>query len=176
MSQKLESPSLDVLISESAIQQRVRELGRQVSADYHNRELHLVGVLTGAFLFMADLSRALEISPVVHFIQASSYGDSTSSSGNVHLSHALKLAGKHVLVVEDILDTGLTLAKILQDFRSYNPASLEICTLLNKNRSRTVSIMPKYNGFMIEDEFVVGYGLDLAGRYRTLPHIAVIQP
>jgi hypoxanthine phosphoribosyltransferase len=167
--------SKEVLISRAEINQRVEELGRQISTDYQGRELHLVGVLNGAFIFLADLVRQLSIPCQICFLQASSYKDQKVSSGEVTLMHNLDLNGKDVMVVEDIVDTGLTLKHILEDLHQQKPTSIEICALLSKNIPDKVPVEVKYIGFEIEDRFVVGYGLDFAEKYREVPHIACLD-
>ena len=167
--------SQEVLISKGQINQRVEELGRQISADYQGRVLHLVGVLNGAFIFLADLVRQLSIPCQICFLQASSYKDKKVSSGEVTLMHDLDLHGKDVMVVEDIVDTGLTLKYILEDLQQQKPTSIEICALLNKNIPDKIPVEVKYVGFEIEDRFVVGYGLDYAEKYREVPHIACLD-
>jgi hypoxanthine phosphoribosyltransferase len=167
--------SKEVLISRAEIDQLVEELGRQISTDYQGRELHLVGVLNGAFIFLADLVRPLSIPCQICFLQASSYKDQKVSSGEVTLMHNLDLNGKDVMVVEDIVDTGLTLKHILEDLHQQKPTSIEICALLSKNIPDKVPVEVKYIGFEIEDRFVVGYGLDFAEKYREVPHIACLD-
>ena len=167
--------SQEVLISIEQINQRVEELGRQISADYQGRELHLVGVLNGAFIFLADLVRQLSIPCKICFLQASSYKDRKESSGEVTLMHNLDLCRKDVMVVEDIVDTGLTLKYILEDLQQQKPTSIEICALLSKNIPGKIPVEVKYVGFEIEDRFVVGYGLDYAEKYREVPHIACLD-
>ena len=167
--------SKEVLISKKEINRRVEQLGREISQDYKGRELHLVGVLNGAFMFIADLARHLSIPCQICFLQASSYKDQLVSTGKVKLMHNLDLSGKDVLVVEDIFDTGLTLKHIREDLNMQKPASLEICALLNKRIPDKVAVDVKYIGFEIEDRFVVGYGLDYAEKYRELPHISCLD-
>ena len=167
--------SKEVLISREEINRRVEQLGREISQDYKGRELHLVGVLNGAFMFLADLVRHLSIPCQICFLQASSYKDQLVSTGKVKLMHNLDLSGKDVLVVEDIFDTGLTLKRIGEDLNMQKPASLEFCTLLNKMIKNKASINVKYIGFDIENRFVVGYGLDYAEKYRELPHISCLD-
>jgi len=173
--EKIDINSQEVLISRAEINQRVEELGRQISADYQGQELHLVGVLNGAFIFLADLVRQLSIPCQICFLQASSYKDQKVSSGEVTLMHNLDLSGKDVMVVEDIVDTGLTLKHILEDLQQQKPTSMEICALLSKNIPDKVPVKVKYVGFEIEDRFVVGYGLDFAEKYREVPHIACLD-
>ena len=173
--EKININSQEVLISRAEISQRVEELGRQISADYQERELHLVGVLNGGFIFLADLVRQLNIPCQICFLQASSYKDQKVSSGEVTLMHNLDLSGKDVMVVEDIVDTGLTLKYILEDLQQQKPSSIEICTLLRKIIPDKVPVKVKYIGFEIEDRFVVGYGLDFAEKYREVPHITCLD-
>jgi len=164
-----------ILISKTQIKQRIIDLGSEISKDYKGKEIHIVGVLNGAFIFLADLARNLKVSCKICFLQASSYNDQKVSSGKVKLMHNLNLRGKHVLVVEDIFDTGLTLKCILEDLQIQKPKSLEICTLLSKKIPKKVPINVKYVGFEIEDRFVVGYGLDYAEKFREIPYIAYIS-
>ena len=167
-----------VMISDEQIQQRVRELGAQISADYEGQTVLLVAVLRGAAIFLADLSRAMTVPVELDFMAVSSYGSSTKSSGVVRILKDLdeQIEGRNVLVVEDILDTGLTLKYLLKNLASRKPAGLEVVTLLNKEGKQRVPISCKYSGFSVPDEFVVGYGLDFAERYRNLPYIGVLRP
>jgi hypoxanthine phosphoribosyltransferase len=167
-----------VVYTEEQIQQRVRELGAQIAADYEGRTLLLVAVLRGASLFVADLSRAIDGPVEIDFMAVSSYGSSTKSSGVVRIIKDLDevIEGRDVLVVEDILDTGLTLKYLLRNLASRKPRSLEVVTLLCKPGKQRVPIDCKYTGFEIPDEFVVGYGLDYAELYRNLPYIGVLKP
>jgi hypoxanthine phosphoribosyltransferase len=167
-----------ILLDETTIRDRVRELGERIAADYAGRELTLVGVLKGAVIFLADLSRAISIPHTLEFIQASSYGDQTSSSGRVQLSNdgVGDLTGRHVLLVEDIYDTGRTMGRLLDALRAKNPASLEVCAFLVKDHPRVIETPIRYFGFPIPDIFVVGYGLDHAQKMRNLPHIAALIP
>ena len=167
--------SKEVLISREEISRRVEQLGREISQDYKGRELHLVGVLNGAFMFLADLERHLSIPCQICFLQASSYKDQLVSTGKVKLMHNLDLSGKDVLVVEDIFDTGLTLKHIMEDLYVQKPTSIEICALLNKRIPDKLAVNVKYIGFEIENRFVVGYGLDYAEKYRELPHISCLD-
>lgn len=174
-------PDIDrVLVTETQIQNRVHELGNQISHDYRgNHELFLVGVLKGCLMFMVDLVRSisLEISVCLDFIAISSYGESTASSGEVQLIKDLEtnISGRHVLIVEDIVDSGLTLAYLHRLLCQRKPASLNICVLLNKPERRMAEVPIAYLGFDIPNEFVVGYGLDFAERYRNLPYIGVLK-
>ncbi len=154
-----------------------RELAAEVSRDYAGRDLLLIGVLKGAIFFLADFMRALDIQCEVDFMAVASYGSSTKSSGVVRILKDLDAAieGRHVLIVEDIVDSGLTLQYLLRNLAGRNPASLEVCALLLKPSSRQVDLEPRYVGFEIPDKFVVGYGLDHAERYRALPFVAVLN-
>ena len=167
--------SKEVLISREEIKRRVEQLGREISQDYEGRELHLVGVLNVAFMFLADLARHLSIPCQICFLQASSYKEQLVSTGKVKLMHNLDLSGKDVLVVEDIFDTGLTLKHIREDLYVQKPTSLEICAFLNKRIPDKLAVNVKYIGFEIENRFVVGYGLDYAEKYRELPHISCLD-
>lgn len=166
-----------VLIPEQAIRRRIRELGRQISRDYRGKELVLVGVLKGCFIFMSDLGRALGLPVTFDFLRVSSYGSGTETSGSVRIEFDVTqpIRGKHVLLVEDIIDTGLTARSVLATLRSKRPASLRLCTLLHKPDRTRVKIPIDYLGFTIPNEFVIGYGLDYAGRYRNLPYVAVLN-
>lgn len=167
-----------VVLSEDDIQERVKELGAEISADYGDEPVLLVAVLRGAAIFVADLSRAMTSPVELDFMAVSSYGSSTKSSGVVRILKDLDetIEGRHVLVCEDILDTGLTLKYLLKNLASRKPASLEIVALLSKEGKQRVPIDCKYVGFEVPDEFVVGYGLDFAERYRNLPYIGVLKP
>lgn len=175
---KQEQPSIPVLIDEQRIRQRVEELALEISVDYEERgEVVLIGVLRGAFIFLADLSRRLTVPTQIDFVAASSYGEGTVSSGDVKfpLNVRLDIKGKHVLIVEDIADTGETLKILLKRLRKSEPASLNVCTLLRKPKFFDVDISVKYVGFDIPDVWVLGYGLDLAGRFRSLPYVGVVD-
>ncbi len=169
------SNTLPVLIDSDRIRKRVEELGRKINEDYKNQPLVLLVVLKGSFLFCADLARQLSIPCRIEFIRASSYKDAKVSSGQLQLSELPDLRHANVLVVEDILDSGLTLHKILEHLRSENLASLEVCTLLSKQIPRDIQTEPKYIGFEIPNRFVVGYGLDYAERYREVPDIRCLD-
>jgi hypoxanthine phosphoribosyltransferase len=167
-----------VLISEDAIQAKIQELGEQIARDYAPLDdLLLVGVLKGCIMFMVDLARAIPIPLAIDFIATSSYGHSTESSGVVRLLKDLDtdIAGRHVLIVEDIIDSGLTLEYLRQQLLRRNPASLKICALLNKPERRVADVSLDYLGFDIPNEFVVGYGLDYGERYRNLTYIGVLK-
>jgi hypoxanthine phosphoribosyltransferase len=167
-----------VIVPRERIEARVQELADAVSADYAGKEILLVGVLKGAFVFMADFARAVSRPVTLEFMAVSSYGASTSSSGVVRILKDLdrSIAGEHVVLVEDIIDSGLTLSWLLKNLQSRNPASVEVVTLLRKPDSLKSNVPVKYVGFDIPNEFVVGYGLDYAERYRELPYIAVLKP
>jgi hypoxanthine phosphoribosyltransferase len=167
-----------VLIEEDAVAGRVAELGTEISNDYAGRDLLLVGVLKGAVFFMADLMRQLTIPCEVDFMAISSYGASTDSSGVVRILKDLdiNIEGRDVLVVEDIIDSGLTLSYLIRNLESRNPATLEICALLTKPARREIDVDVRYTGFEIPNEFVIGYGLDFGERYRNLPYVAVLDP
>ncbi len=168
----------EVLISESDIQSRVAELAAQISRDYEDcDDLVLVGVLKGSFIFLADLSRQLSIPRTIEFIAVSSYGNSNVSSGAVRLVMDVRgnIEGKHVLIVEDIVDTGHTLKYLPGMFKSHRPASVKTCTLVRKAESAEVDVNIDYLGFDIGDEWVVGYGLDYDEMHRTLPYIGIIK-
>ncbi len=167
-----------VLLTEEEIQRRVAELGARIARDYAGRDLLVVGILSGSFLFIADLVRQMNMPLAIDFISVSSYGDRTRSSGVVRMLKDLNqpIAGRDVLLVEDIIDTGLTLSYLVDNLKTRQPASLEICTLLDKREARVVKIGGAYTGFECPNEFVVGYGLDYRGRYRNLPFIGVLRP
>ena len=160
---------MEVLISEEKIGQRVREIGEQISRDYRSERIVIVGVLKGCFIFLSDLIRQVSVPHEVDFIAVSSYGNSTESSGVVRLLKDLEtvIHGRHVLLVEDIVDTGSSLAYIRENLETRNPASLRICALLDKRERREREVSVDYVGFEIPNRFVVGYGLDYAERYRT---------
>ncbi len=167
-----------VLVSEKEIAAKVEELAAAIDADYAGRELVLVGVLKGAVMIMADLARALTIPVTLDFMAVSSYGSGTSSSGVVRILKDLDrdIAGRDILVVEDIIDSGLTLSWLLRYLRSRGPGSLEVCALLRKPDAIQVDVPVAYMGFDIPDVFVVGYGLDYAQRYRNLPYVGTLRP
>jgi hypoxanthine phosphoribosyltransferase len=166
------------LIDRDALQRRIAELGEEISADYAGRDLLLVGVLKGAVFFMADLMRGLTIPCEIDFMAISSYGDSTDSSGVVRILKDLdiNIEGRDVLVVEDIIDSGLTLSYLMRNLEAREPASLEICALLTKPERREIEVPVRYVGFEIPNRFVIGYGLDFGERYRNLPYVGVLDP
>lgn len=169
--------ALEVLIPHEKIAARVAELGREISADYAGKAVHLVCVLKGAYTFLADLGRAIEIPVTVDFLAVSSYGKGKSTSGEVQLTKDLDitLEGKEVIVVEDIADTGLTLNYLLNLLRSRRPASLKVAALLSKPSRRQIDVPVNYVGFEVPDRFVVGYGLDFDQGYRNLPYVAALD-
>ncbi len=173
----MERDIIEVLLSADAIHRRVAEMGAQITRDYADHELVLVGVLTGAVMFLADLIRNVALPMELDFVATSSYGKATRTSGEVRLvkdlGHAVQ--GKHVLLAEDIIDTGLTLRYLLETLQARQPASIACCVLLDKPSRRQVEVPVQYRGFEIEDRFVVGYGLDHAGRYRNLPYIGILK-
>lgn len=172
--------SVEVMISEQAIKQRIEVLVEQINNHYQQRdtELVLVGLLRGSFIFMADLCRAINVPHEVDFITASSYGNGMSSTRDVKIRKDLDedIRGKDVLIVEDIIDSGNTLSKVREILELREPASLAICTLLDKPERREVEVKVEYVGFTIPDEFVVGYGIDYAQHYRHLPYVGKVVP
>ncbi|MFO7532364.1 MAG: hypoxanthine phosphoribosyltransferase [Candidatus Limnocylindrales bacterium] len=174
----LEKDVAEVLIDEATLQAKVAELGARISADYADRQVTLVSVLKGALPFMADLMRAITSPVRIDLMEVSSYGGSTETSGRVRILKDLSssIQGEHVLIVEDIIDTGLTLNYLTQYLNGKEPASLGICTLLDKPARRLVDIDLTYCGFEIPDRFVIGYGLDYDEIYRNLPYIGVLKP
>jgi hypoxanthine phosphoribosyltransferase len=167
-----------VLISETKLHQRIQALGKAITADYQGSDLVLVTVLRGAMMFGADLARAVDLPLTIDCIALSSYGNSHVSSGRPHLLKDLSesIAGKHVLIVEDIVDTGITLQRLWNHLMAHHPADLNVCTLLDKRARRRVDLPIKYTGFDVPDAFVVGYGLDYQQRYRNLPFIGILHP
>ena len=171
------NPNLEVLIAAEEIQDRIRELGAEIARDYAGRNPLLIGVLKGAFIFLSDLMRAADIPLNVEFIAISSYGAEMRTSGEVRILKDLDVAieGRHILVVEDIVDTGLTLSYLLANLKSRGAESVKLAALLDKFERREKEVAIDYLGFKIPDKFVVGYGLDFAERYRNLPFIAVLK-
>jgi hypoxanthine phosphoribosyltransferase len=167
-----------ILITGDDVQAKIREMGDRITEDYRGRDLLLIGVLKGAFVLMADLSRNIRLPLQFDFMAVSSYGVATKTSGVVRIMKDLDrdIEGKDVLLVEDIVDSGLTLAYLLRNLRARKPASLEVCALLQKPEVQQVSLDIKYKGFEIPPVFVVGYGLDFAERYRNLPYVATLKP
>lgn len=171
------NPNLEQLISTEAIQTRIKELGAEIARDYAELNPLLIGVLKGAFMFLGDLMRAIDIPLGIEFMAISSYGDGMRTSGEVRILKDLDVAieGRHILVVEDIVDTGLTLSYLLANLKSRGAASVKLAALLDKYERREKEVPIDYLGFKIPDKFVVGYGLDFAERYRSLPFIAVLR-
>lgn len=167
----------EVIVGEEALQARIAELGAEITEDYRGQDLLLVAVLKGAVFFMADLMRQIDIPCEVDFMAISSYGAGVDSSGVVRILKDLDISieGRNVLVVEDIIDSGLTLSYLLRNLESREPASLEICALLTKPERREIDIQCRYIGFEIPNRFVIGYGLDFAERYRNLPFVGVLR-
>src|ERR671938_1529825 len=168
----------EVLLSSEDIKEKVREIGERITEDYRGERLLLVGILRGAVVFMSDLMRHLQLPCEIDFMEVSSYGADTTSSGVVRILKDLEedITGRHVLIVEDIIDTGLTVSYLRRSLLARKPASLEICAFLSKPSRRSVDLDVRYLGFEVPDEFVVGYGLDYAGAYRNLPDICVLKP
>jgi hypoxanthine phosphoribosyltransferase len=168
----------EVLITSQEIDDKVREIGARISEDYRGEKPLLIGILRGAVVVMSDLMRNIDLQCELDFMDISSYGTGTSSSGVVRILKDLEedITDRHVLIVEDIIDTGLTLSYLLRSLQARKPASLEICALLSKPSRRRADLDVKYLGFEVPDEFVVGYGLDYAGAYRNLPDICVLKP
>jgi hypoxanthine phosphoribosyltransferase len=173
----LEEAVGEVLIDAETLQARIRELGEEINADYSGREILLLGVLKGAVFFMADLMRTITVPCEIDFMAISSYGASTDSSGVVRILKDLdiNIEGRHVLVIEDIIDSGLTLSYLIRNLESREPASLAVCALLTKPERREIEVDVRYTGFEIPNRFVIGYGLDFAERYRNLPYVGVLH-
>ena len=167
-----------VLLNKEQIAQRVEELGKEITRDYQDKQLLMVCILKGSVVFYADLMRQIDLKMDLDFMSASSYGASTNSSGVVRIKKDLStdISGRHVLIVEDILDTGNTLSCLMEVLKDRNPASIEICTLMDKPERRVKNLQAKYVGFTIPDAFVVGYGLDYDELYRNMPDIGVLKP
>lgn len=168
----------EILISEEEIKKKIRELGKQIEKDYKDKDLLVVCVLKGAVLFLSDLIREINLPLSIDFMAVSSYGNSTKSSGVVRIIKDLEkdIQGKDLLIVEDIVDSGLTLSYLIENLKSREPRSVKLCTLLDKPEKRKVEVFIDYTGFVIPDEFVVGYGLDFAEVYRNLPYVCVLKP
>lgn len=175
---KLHPDVKELLLSEEQLKTRVRELAAEINRDYAGEELTLVSVLRGAFVFMADLARAIDLTCKIDFLAVSSYGSGTSSTGQVQITKDLSedVSGQHILVVEDILDSGNTLSYLLKLLAARKPATLRLCTLLDKPERREKPVKLDYCGFTIPDAFVVGYGLDYNEHYRNLPYIGILKP
>jgi hypoxanthine phosphoribosyltransferase len=174
----MDDPAIgETLVTADQLQTRVRDLAAEISGDYEGRDLVLIGILKGAVLFLGDLMRYLEVPCEIDFMAVSSYGSETDSSGVVRILKDLdsSIDGRDVLIVEDIIDSGLTLQYLLRNLRARNPASLEVCALLTKPERRRVDLPIRYIGFEIPNRFVIGYGLDYAQRYRNLDYVAVLE-
>ena len=168
----------EILYTEEQLAEIVKNIGRRISEDYKDKNLFMVSVLKGSLIFMADLMRAVDIPCSIDFLSVSSYGSGTSTSGAVRILKDLdsSMEGKDLLVVEDILDSGMTLSFLLKTLSARNPASIRLCTFLDKPERRRVDIRPDYVGAEVPDKFIVGYGLDYAEKYRNLPYIGVLKP
>lgn len=169
--------TIKVLVSEEEVDKKVRELGAQISKEYEGKQVHLICVLKGGVFFMCELAKRITVPVTMDFMNVSSYGDATESSGVIRIAKDLDetLEGKDVIVVEDIIDSGRTLSYLLEVLAKRNPASMRLCTLLDKPDRRVKEVKVDYVGFNIPDEFVVGYGLDYAQKYRNLPYIGVVE-
>ena len=167
-----------VLLTEEEVDKRIQEIGEQISKDYAGKQVHLVCVLKGGSFFMCELAKRITVPVSLDFMSVSSYGSDTKSSGVVKIVKDLDqpLDGKDVLIVEDILDTGVTLSNLVPMLKMRNPNSVKICTILDKPSRRKADIQPDYEGFQVPDEFVVGYGLDYDEKYRNLPYVGVLKP
>ena len=163
----------ETILSKDSIQQRVEELGRQITEDYKGKQLVLIGIFNGAFIFIADLARAIELDIEIDFIRVSSYGDGKLTSGSIKLTKEpeIDLKGKEVLLVEDIVDTGTTMEWLQEYLQGFEPASVRICSLIDKHERRQVEVQVDYAGFKLDKGFLIGYGLDYAERYRNLPEV-----
>ena len=174
----LERDIQEVLFSEEQLRNKVQEIGKQIEKDYAGQEIMLIGVLRGSFVFMADLARAIDLPCTLDFMSVSSYGKGTKSSGQVQITKDLSedITGRNIIVIEDILDSGNTLSYLLEILKARKPASIRLCTLLDKPERRVKPVEVHYSGFEIPDAFVVGYGLDYAEKYRNLPYIGILKP
>ena len=174
----LEQDIQEILFSEEQLKTRVAEIAREIERDYQGKEVMLISVLRGSFIFMADLCRAIDLPCTLDFMSVSSYGSGTTSSGQVQITKGLSedITGRHIIVVEDILDSGNTLSYLLKILEHRHPASIRLCTLLDKPDRRVKPVEVHYSGFTIPDAFVVGYGLDYAEKYRNLPYIGILKP
>lgn len=178
MKMSMHDDILEVLVSEEQLREKVTELGAQISRDYEGKDLLLVSILKGAVVIMADIMRAVTIPCAIDFMQVSSYGSGTTSSGLVKIIKDLDqdLSGKDLLIVEDVLDTGITLSNLVPMLKMRNPNSVKICAILDKPSRRKADIKADYTGFEIPDAFVVGYGLDYDEKYRNLPYVGILKP
>ena len=168
----------NILVTDDEIQSTVAELGKQISEDYRGKDLLMIGVLKGAFMLMSDLARHITIPLELDFMAVSSYGSATKTSGVVRIMKDLDLdiSGRDVLIIEDIIDSGLTLSYLMKNLRARKPASLEVCALLSKPEVQKVELDVRYHGFALPPVFVVGYGLDYGERYRNLPYVGTLKP
>ena len=169
--------TIKILLTEEEVNKKIKELGEQINKDYAGKSVHLICVLKGASFFTCELAKRIELPVSLDFMSVSSYGDATESSGVVKIVKDLDepLEGKEVIIVEDIIDTGRTLSYLMEILRKRNPNSLTVCTLLDKPERRLVDVDVRYTGFNIPDEFVVGYGIDYAQKYRNLPYIGIVE-
>ena len=176
--QMLEQDIQEILFTEEQLKTRVQEIAHEIERDYQGKEIMLISVLRGSFIFMADLCRAIDLPCTLDFMSVSSYGKGTTSSGQVQITKDLSedITGRHIIVVEDILDSGNTLSYLLKILQHRHPASIRLCTLLDKPDRRVKPVEVHYSGFTIPDAFVVGYGLDYAEKYRNLPYIGIVKP
>lgn len=165
------------MISEEEVNARIAEIAAQINEDYKGEEIVAIGILRGGVYFCTELTKRITVPVILDFMEASSYGAATSSSGQVNITKDLieDIAGRHVIVVEDIIDTGRTLSLLLDNLRARKPRSLKLCTLLDKPERRIVQVPVDYNGFVIPNKFVIGYGMDYAQKYRNLPYIGVVE-
>ncbi len=169
--------TISVMISEEDVDKRIKEIGEQISKDYEGKEVHLICVLRGGVFFLCELAKRISVPVTMDFMSVSSYGNDTKSSGVVKIVKDLddSIRGKDVIVIEDVVDSGRTLSYLLEMLKDRNPASLKLCTLLDKPERRVCEVKVDYTGFEIPDEFVVGYGLDYAQKYRNLPYIGIVH-
>ena len=173
----MKEPFISVLISEEKLNERIAQLGEQISKDYEGKEVKLICILKGSIIFTCELAKRITVPVKFDFMQVSSYGSGTSSSGQIKIKKDLdeSIEGEHVIVIEDIIDSGNTLARLMPMLEERKPADICVCTLLDKPERREVEVEVKYNGFNIPDEFVVGYGLDYDQSYRNLPYVGVLH-
>lgn len=167
-----------VMFSEEQVDARIAQLAAQISSDFEGEEIIAVGILRGGVYFCTELTKRITVPVIIDFIEASSYGAGTVSSGQVNITKDLieDIEGKNVLIIEDIIDTGRTLSRLLENLKNRNPKTLRLCTLLDKPERRIMEVPVDYNGFQIPDQFVVGYGMDYAQKYRNLPYIGIVEP
>ena len=167
-----------VMFSEEQVDARIAQLAAQISSDFEGEEIIAVGILRGGVYFCTELTKRITVPVIIDFIEASSYGAGTVSSGQVNITKDLieDIEGKNVLIIEDIIDTGRTLSRLLENLKNRNPKTLRLCTLLDKPERRIVKVPVDYNGFQIPDQFVVGYGMDYAQKYRNLPYTGIVEP